>query len=419
MTKTEKRIVSVMKESIGNTPSLSKLKIKTDDGARKNNLKAISYMQRKIKDMYIDEEVIMNAIDGFTTIQVDEEEIFMTLEDDKIHNGSGFKKVDFEYSAYNGDIYHSHKIYFSSNLTLSKHGSNYSWRSSGEKFEVYNYKRIIASRMLWEKIEKYISEEDLESVKNYFVDYLFIKRESFFGSVFEKKINEAILEAFQEELNIDLMNKYVSNNKKEIAGVMDTKKNINKSVMEAMQDNKFINNGFDYVEFDNHTDLNQMELLENEWIEIKKLLPEIKNTDLRFRKLGKHKALGMYSPFHNCIAIDIRNVNSFIHEYGHMLDFKLNDQTISMQDEFKPIMKSYREEIERILPDSSYVKEKINYYTTPTEVFARAYEIYMLDKLSGSSFMKDNEAYKDRDEYKTFTDSNIEAIKVLMNKFVG
>ena len=44
-----------------------------------------------------------------------------------------------------------------------------------------------------------------------------------------------------------------------------------------------------------------------------------KNQSLRFRKLGKLKANGVYYPGYDTLAVDLDGVSSFIHEMFHIL----------------------------------------------------------------------------------------------------
>lgn len=42
----------------------------------------------------------------------------------------------------------------------------------------------------------------------------------------------------------------------------------------------------------------------------------------KVRKLGNHKALGLYYPEAKVLVVDVDSPSSFIHEYGHLLDYK-------------------------------------------------------------------------------------------------
>ena len=60
-----------------------------------------------------------------------------------------------------------------------------------------------------------------------------------------------------------------------------------------------------------------------------KEMPKIQNftkgNSIRFRKLGNHKAIGLYYPLIQCLCVDLRNTTSFIHELGHLIDHCMDD----------------------------------------------------------------------------------------------
>lgn len=147
--------------------------------------------------------------------------------------------------------------------------------------------------------------------------------------------------------------------------------------------------------------------------------------DLRLRKLGNYHALGLYHCVSNTIAIDFRGpedkgksdyvpnqngIQSFIHEYGHFLDYNVrNDgQLLSMQPDFKKIVGQYRENIQHLSSDSP-VKRKLEYYTVPTEVFARSFELYSSKQHFETSFINCKETYM-QEEYQCFDEELMENV---------
>lgn len=412
------RIKSIMTDELAATKSLSKLKIDPTQSSNKNVNKAISYIQRRIKPEDLNLTLLVEAIKNIIEENVNENNFVEVDERDRINNA--WANVTFDYVVESEKSDEVDKMYFDmrGKLAPSKNAGGYSWRDNYEKFQVFNAKRLIAIHILWEKI----SDEDTDSeLKKYFVGNYLRKRKGWY--MLPSKdivILEMIMDKLQEELNIELMTKYEKETKREIATALKTKKNIKDGVLKAMEESKFLNHGFTFVEYDNDTDLEKVDRLEVEWGAQKEKLTSIDNMpSLRFRKLGKHKAWGLYSPSHNTIAIDIRNVNSFIHEYGHLIDYQLQDENLSMMNDFKPIIQSYRKEIFDQLDKDSYVMKKVDYYVTPTEVFARAFEIYMAGILKDSSFLKSEEDYQTLDEYKVFTEENKILINDFMNRYLG
>lgn len=177
------------------------------------------------------------------------------------------------------------------------------------------------------------------------------------------------------------------------ARVFEEKKHINDETMDRMKKNVFLET-FGEVEIDNEMDLHRFSEIENEFLQWQQqfALPSFKDHDLRFRKLGRHKAAGLYFPFQKCVAVDIREPYSFIHEVGHMIDYTYGERKsrtlLSEKMDFQSILLRYRlvanQEIDLRSQDDPFVKKWIgkgkfnrHYYFQPTEVFARCFEIYV------------------------------------------
>ncbi|MGG5305285.1 hypothetical protein IGK16_002956 [Enterococcus pernyi] len=231
-----------------------------------------------------------------------------------------------------------------------------------------------------------------------------------------RKQNELISfveEYIQSTYDIFLQREYEKDiDKQTRASVWQTKKNINKDTRKIMESTS-LNKYFQFVEIDNDVDLTLFSQFEKEMERMHDILPKTgdKLPELRLRKLGNHKALGLYVPNKNSIAIDFRDTNdeiggvgiqSFVHEYGHALDYGTdNGRLLSMRDDFKPIVTRYRENLS-LNSKGSYVAEKAGYYTAPTEVFARAFELYVNEAGLNSIFLKSKETYATNIEYALF-----------------
>lgn len=231
-----------------------------------------------------------------------------------------------------------------------------------------------------------------------------------------RKQNELISfveEYIQSTYDIFLQREYEKDiDKQTRASAWQTKKNINKDTRKIMESTS-LNKYFQFVEIDNDVDLTLFSQFEKEMERMHDILPKTgdKLPELRLRKLGNHKALGLYVPNKNTIAIDFRDTNdeiggvgiqSFVHEYGHALDYGTdNGRLLSLRDDFKPIVKRYRENLS-LNGKGSYVAEKGGYYTAPTEVFARAFELYVSEAGLNSIFLKSKETYETKIEYALF-----------------
>lgn len=215
----------------------------------------------------------------------------------------------------------------------------------------------------------------------------------------------------EETYDIILQRNYEQDIEKQVrASAWQTKKNINKETMDLMERTP-LKNYFGVVELDNDVDLTLFDTFETEMERINEVLPKTSvKADLRLRKLGNYRALGMYHSLTNTIAVDFRDykdhingvgIQSFIHEYGHFLDYTSNQKALSLQEEFRPIVTRYREKI-RTLPKDSHVRNKAAYYGTPTEVWARAFELYVSNNELNSIFMMSKSDYETSEAYVIF-----------------
>lgn len=258
------------------------------------------------------------------------------------------------------------------------------------------------------------------------------------GYDFESAVNHI---AFVEH-NFVLNQKYSRQSSATIATIQTDKKyqdtELNKSTI-------FNQLGFRKVEVDTQMyegrefDYNLFREVEEDFEEICNKLPHASaQPELKLRKLGKHKATGLYAPFLNILAVDVRNTESFIHEYGHYLDYKHGGkENYSLRDDFEHIITSYSNNFKIIskkkeddlltrlmkaskdpIPSVVSLEEKrlsselellkqtekmFDYFTTPTEIFARGFELWVFETItSNSSLLKNREEYSNRIEYASF-----------------
>lgn len=197
-------------------------------------------------------------------------------------------------------------------------------------------------------------------------------------------VGDASKVLIDEQVAIKRNEMYKKNASGDYAKSYQTKKNINKSTVDAMESSGF-NRFFNYVEFDNDVDIKKVEEIFKEFEAFNKFLygeyvatPE---TTIRFRRLGNHKATGLYYPGIDCICIDIGNPHSLVHEYGHMLDYHAGE--VSISESFVHIRNEYEELLKFSIREKKIEfkgKYNLDYYLTPTEIFARCFEIYMKNK---------------------------------------
>ena len=129
-------------------------------------------------------------------------------------------------------------------------------------------------------------------------------------------------------------------------------------------------------------------------------MAEDRKPELRLRKLGKHRATGVFFPHKNTIAVDIRDSSSFIHEYGHYIDLTVKNNQ-SLNNEFTSVTKEYSSALK--MPDVMG-EGKREYYTTPTEVHSRAFEMYAHERLGINNRLLNPDKFNEFD-YKPFKDN--------------
>jgi hypothetical protein len=206
----------------------------------------------------------------------------------------------------------------------------------------------------------------------------------------ERKIILFLQSMIEENIEIKAEAKRMNDIANSYARAFETKKNIPDKVLKKMKNNKFLN-WFGYVEFDELCDLKKIVHIENEFELFAKFihLPPMKDHSLRFRRLGKHRAEGLYFPEPKAVCVDIKYPRSMVHEMFHMIDYTTLDRgCLSSVYNFRSIIERYRTVADNLvekLPDEDPFKSlwkgksKYNkdYYLNSKEIFARCGEIYM------------------------------------------
>lgn len=193
-----------------------------------------------------------------------------------------------------------------------------------------------------------------------------------------------ILDVYQD---IQYENMHRNNINKTIATSYITKKNIPQKILTVMENTSF-KKYFKYVEFDEEVNLNSVKIIEKEFKVLNEAYFSSKaffDVTLRFRKLGKHRASGLYYPTLRTLCVDLRSPASFIHEYFHMIDDQFGD--LSLETDFQEIVKEYKkiflqnlknlEECIQAQLDGNG-KYNIHYFFRRAEIFARCGEIYFV-----------------------------------------
>lgn len=284
--------------------------------------------------------------------------------------------------------------------------------SEDELWDIYNeYGKDFVVRFRGYTAEDNTDEDNHTYLLQYFIStLLLLKGSEHEPYLYNKKLYDTmykhILEVHDQELNILLMNDYAKGLSGDYARAFQTKKNIPVKILEAMQKSEFLKQGFHFVEYDEDTDLTKVSIIAKEWEALRKKLPlSTKTTELRFRKLGNYRAYGVYFPYINCMSVDLRHINSFIHEYAHHLDYTYASNVLSVQEDFLPIIQAYRTnwaKVSKKNKDVVYTVDQKQYYTTPTEIFARGYEVYLTLAGLKTNLLKTKEVMAQDDAYKAF-----------------
>lgn len=181
-----------------------------------------------------------------------------------------------------------------------------------------------------------------------------------------------------------------------VAGVFEDKRQCDRAHRAAAEEGYFAR-AFSRVELDDEVDLGLYRSLEDEF-ERRAAAGEMPPADygsleLRFRKTGRHRATGLYSHALRAVAVDPRAPRSMLHELAHAYDFERG--MLSCSEGFRPILRAFRERFDA----SAVPASRAAYYTTPTEVFARAWEAHASLLGAGGSFVKAPETYRGHPAY--------------------
>lgn len=206
------------------------------------------------------------------------------------------------------------------------------------------------------------------------------------------KLEDAQLEG----KNFIAQKKYLKEHSGSVATAYEDKKNPDK-IRQDMMKNTRLNKYFRKVEIDNDVDPAEFAQFEKEYEEVMNILPKIpkgKEPELRLRRLGKHKAHGIYFPHKNTVSIDVNTGRgSLVHELAHQYDFAIKGNA-SLREDFRSIVKDYSDSL--VIP-AGEPASRLEYYTTPTEVLARGAEHYYHVKKGINNSLIDTEKFNNYD----------------------
>lgn len=453
---------SIMREDLHlNSAKATTLKLTYDNDIRKDIDKTLNYIKKNTDSFSLQE--VLSSLMLFNRIPLTDYSYDKDVQIDwtpelakmlgiKYHGELGKDIIPIQAKDEKGRTYFI-LVSTTDSITIAKNGMSYQMYDSAMQrhnvpfkfFQLINGKWMVAIHKLFTAVSKKVpadytgTAEDLIKFMGVLVTrkyltndgyaYLFSspEREKFSSSNAAGKyypqakwISDYISKLYEREQNNILTQKYVKTEESTYSKVYMTKPRISQEKLAVMEDNPFLKSGFRFVELDDDIDLEKFHVIAKEWDgKWSKILPKTgKAPELRFRKLGQHRANGIYFPTLLCICVDIRSVDSFIHEYAHHIDFNAPEM-ISLSEEFLPFITAYRRNVDN-LSGESYVAKKKEYYNTPTEIFARASELYFRfnPKFGDTSFLKKKSDYTSQDEYKCFG-KDLEPLMAYMNTIYG
>lgn len=234
----------------------------------------------------------------------------------------------------------------------------------------------------------------------------------------KEKYQEAISGLLRDESNSELNKSFLKRSMVEHAAtVYEDKKHRDPKHDEAGRKSQF-QQDFGRIEVDDSVDLGKFSDLGSEYADYRKKLPAAAIApDLRFRYTGRHNATGLYTTdgkdLHN-VAVDPRYPKSMTHEMFHHFDFTSEKgRQVSMDPEFSKIVKHYQATIDKTAMGGTNPDR----YIAPTEVFARAGELWMSEKVGSSSFLDTREEYASRFDFKPLLDMKDDVIAFMDKHF--
>lgn len=331
---------------------------------REWKLRRTNYKYMKLFDInsLIAETLAINSLEEF--VRKDEELIrYLVTKHISEYSSNEFTSLPEE-DKFSYDIFHTMKEY---NLT------------SGEKRKFKSLNQYKPFYYLEKDSEGYIS-----GIEHYLLQSIVVPE-------FVRQLNY-VIDKTEEAMK----------ERKDYAKSFQTKKQINKKTKAYMDDNTFLRI-YGYVELDNKVDLEMFSKLEKEFVEFIEHvnIKESLDHSFRIKRLGQHKASGLYFPTFKATIIDVDAPDAFAHELGHQIDYTYSNDVKMLSEEttFRPIIDRYKFIVQQkvdMLPEENLFKQQWeskgkynkNYFYKNTEIFARCFEVYLYSQGLETSFLK-------------------------------
>ena len=119
-----------------------------------------------------------------------------------------------------------------------------------------------------------------------------------------------------------------------------------------------------------------------------------RGVELKFRRLGRHRADGLYYPDQSVLVLDASSSSSFAHEFGHLIDYRSPEgrgplrpcSTVSLLDGFSSFHEMFLSRMKDVASQDSRLgsgrgRLSWDYLASRPECFARAFEQYASERL--------------------------------------
>ena len=321
---------------------------------------------------------------------------------------------------------------------------------SDSRYRSKKYRYIFEKRGNAEEVERVWNEQKFVSSKDINENQDFelglghkLYRLGLIDVHYNTKVLDVIEDYLKHTYNLILQESYEDDlNRTTHAKFFQQKKNIKEATKAEMDKlSKSYADELSGVEIDNDVNLTNLDLLQPQLSAVLKVLPKSLDKSvkpiLRLRKLQNHHALGMFTPVNNTVAIDFRALDkedeeartigtfSFIHEYGHFLDFRYDSKMLSLSKSYAPILNAVQHKLNIMYDDPNgkfaITKKDLKYLSTPTEIFARSFELYCSNIGLNNQLIDDKNRYSYgiKVEYTCFDPKVREAVNKYFDNLFG
>jgi hypothetical protein len=152
------------------------------------------------------------------------------------------------------------------------------------------------------------------------------------------------------------------------------------------------------LEYDEHVDLHRVEQFIADFRRFRTLLGVSpawgEGVELKFRRLRRHRAEGLYYPEQSVLAVDLASSRSFAHEFGHLIDYRallpLREFGLDLRPSRGRGFSAFRRMLLHRMRQGGWADPRVSskkgrlswrYFASRSECFARAFEQFVAEIL--------------------------------------